>query len=301
MREFFQGHQGELAALFTACLWMVSAFAFEAGSKRIGSLAVNIYRLVIGLVFLCILNIIIRGVVLPTDASALNWKWLSLSGLIGFAVGDLFLFKSYTIIGSRFSMLIMTLVPPITTLFSWLMIGERLKMLHFAGMALTFVGIAIAIFNMNGEGEKFSLKLAPSGILYAFGGAVGQALGMVLSKMGIGDYNPFAATQIRIIAGIAGFVVLTTIIRRWKSVIKAGSDFKGMRDTTIGAFFGPFLGVSFSLISVKLTQAGIAATIMALTPVLIIPPAVFIYKQKVTVAEIAGAIISVIGVAVFFM
>jgi len=301
VREFFQSHQGELAALFTACLWMVSAFAFESGSKRIGSLAVNIYRLVIGLIFLCILNIITRGIVLPTDASALNWKWLSLSGLIGFALGDLLLFKSYTIIGSRFSMLIMTLVPPITTLFSWLMIGEKLKLIHLAGMALTFVGIAIAIFNMNGEGEKLSLKLAPSGIFYALGGAVGQALGMVLSKIGIGDYNPFAATQIRIIAGIAGFVVLTTVISRWGSVINAAKDFRGMRATTIGAFFGPFLGVSFSLISVRLTQAGIAATIMALTPVLIIPPAVFIYKQKVTVAEIAGAVISVMGVAVFFL
>jgi drug/metabolite transporter (DMT)-like permease len=198
-------------------------------------------------------------------------------------------------------MLIMTLVPPVTTLFSWLMIGEKLKLIHFAGMTLTLLGIAIAIFSMNGEEKKLSLKLAPAGVLYAIGGAVGQALGMVLSKIGIGDYNPFAATEIRIIAGIAGFAVLTTLMARWVPVIKAASNRKGMIPTTVGAFFGPFLGVSFSLISVKLTEAGIAATIMAITPVLIIPPAVFLYKQKVTTAEIIGAVISVIGVAVFFM
>ena len=301
MREFFLNHQGELAALFTACLWTVSAFAFEAGSKRIGSLAVNIYRLVIALVFLCVLNVITRGRILPADASGFNWLWLSLSGLIGFTVGDLFLFKSYTIIGSRFSMLIMTLVPPVTTLFSWLMIGERLKPIHFAGMSLTFIGIAIAIFNKKDGDEKYSLKLAPSGVLYALGGAVGQALGMVLSKIGITDYNPFAATQIRIIAGLAGFILLITALSRWGSVIRAAGNTGGMKATTLGAFFGPFLGVSFSLISVRLTQAGIAATIMAITPVLIIPPAVFLYRQKVTFAEIAGSLISVAGVAVFFM
>jgi len=198
-------------------------------------------------------------------------------------------------------MLIMTLVPPVTTFFSWIMIGEKLKLIHFLGMTLTFCGIAIAIFSREGENEKLSLKLAPSGILYAIGGAVGQALGMVLSKIGIRDYNPFAATQIRIIAGIGGFVILTTVLSRWGSVVRAVSNRKGMASTSVGAFFGPFLGVSFSLISVKLTEAGIAATIMALVPVLIIPPAVILYKQRVTIAEIIGAIISVAGVAVFFM
>jgi drug/metabolite transporter (DMT)-like permease len=298
---FINNHQGEFAALLTAFFWTVSAFAFESASKKIGSLAVNIFRLLIGFFFLSVFNLIVRGIILPVDAGAHNWIWLSLSGLVGFVFGDLFLFKSYTIIGSRFSMLIMTLVPPITAFFSWIMIGEKLKMIHFVGMALTFCGITMAIFSMNGGSEKLSLKLAPSGIFYALGGAVGQALGMVLSKIGIGDYNPFAATQIRIIAGIVGFIILATLLSRWGSIFNAARNRKGMASITLGAFFGPFLGVSFSLISVKLTEAGIAATIMAIVPVLIIPPAVILYHQKVTLAEITGAVISVIGVAVFFM
>jgi drug/metabolite transporter (DMT)-like permease len=71
--------------------------------------------------------------------------------------------------------------------------------------------------------------------------------------------------------------------------------------TGLGAFFGPFLGVSFSLIAIKYTEAGIASTIMALVPVFIIIPAVVIYKQKVTLPEILGAIVSVGGVALFFL
>lgn len=299
--SFIDNHLGEFAALGTAFFWTVTALAFESASRKIGSLALNIIRLVIGLAFLSIYNLVIRGMVLPFDASADNWIWLSLSGLVGFTFGDLFLFKSYTIIGSRFSMLIMTLVPPITTFFSWIILGEKLRLVHFFGMTLTFSGIALAIFSRNGKGEKISLKLAPLGILYALGGAIGQALGLVLSKFGMKEYDPFAATQIRIIAGIAGFIILITIISRWGSIPKALNNSSALKAASLGAFFGPFLGVSFSLIAVMHTEAGIAATIMALVPVLIIAPAIIIYKQKVTALEIVGALISVCGVAVFFI
>ena len=299
--NLIENHPGEWAALFTAVLWTVSALTFESASRRVGSLVVNILRLIIGFIFLTTFSIIYKGTVIPLDASRENWFWLSLSGLVGFVFGDFFLFKSYTIIGSRFSMLIMTLVPPITALFSWIILDERLTMFHYLGMTLTFLGISLAIFNRNGKGEKLSLKLAPTGILYAFGGAVGQALGLVLSKFGLKDYDPFSATQIRVIAGIAGFGVIITLIRRWNNVKVALSDKVSMKSLSLGAFFGPFLGVSFSLIAVKYTEAGIASTIMALVPVFIIVPAVLMYKEKVTLPEIAGAIISVIGIALFFL
>lgn len=298
---FFDSHQGEFAALFTAFFWTITALSFETASHKIGSVAVNILRLVIGLAFLSVFTLIRRGLILPFDASYENWLWLTLSGFVGFVFGDLLLFKSYTMIGSRFSMLIMTLVPPITAFFSFIILGERLTLFHYLGMTLTFSGIAMAIFSRNGKGEKFSLKLEPKGILYAFGGAVGQALGLVLSKLGLKDYDPFAATQIRIIAGIIGFVFLVTFMKRWGSVIKATRDTQGMLFTSIGSFFGPFLGVSFSLIAVKYTEAGIASTIMALVPVFIILPAVVLYKQKVTLPELLGALVSVGGVALFFL
>jgi len=298
---FIDNHLGEFAALLTAIFWTVTSLAFESASHKIGSVAVNILRLIIGFAFLSVFTLIHRGLILPVDASYENWVWLSLSGLVGFVFGDLFLFKSYTIIGSRFSMLIMTLVPPITALFSFIILGERLTLFHYLGMTLTFSGIAMAIFSRNGKGEKLSLKLAPKGILYAFGGAVGQALGLVLSKFGLKDYDPFAATQIRIIAGIIGYTMLVTILVRWGNVLKATRNKEGMLLTSLGAFFGPFLGVSFSLIAVKYTEAGIASTIMALVPVFIILPAVILFKQKVTLPELLGSVISVGGVALFFL
>ncbi|MGD0342526.1 MAG: DMT family transporter [Bacteroidales bacterium] len=298
---FVDNHIGELAALLTACFWTVTSLAFEFASRKVGSLPVNIIRLVAGFIFLSLFTLIRRGLFLPTDASSFNWKWLMLSGLIGFVFGDLFLFKSYTLIGSRFSMMIMNLVPPFTAFAGFLILGERLSLFHFLGMLLTVTGISLAIFSRKEGDDRISLKLSPRGVLYAIGGAVGQALGLVLSKMGMKDYDPFAATQIRIIAGISGYIVLVCIMSRWNSVELALKNKKAFGATTLGAFFGPFLGVSFSLVAVKFTAAGIASTIMALVPVFILVPAVILFKQRVTLREIIGAIISVAGVALFFI
>jgi drug/metabolite transporter (DMT)-like permease len=298
---FVEQHIGELAALLTAVFWTVTSLSFEFASNKVGSLPVNIIRLVAGFIFLCIFTLIRRGMPLPTDATGYNWFWLLLSGLVGFVFGDLFLFKSYTIIGSRFSMLIMNLSPPMTAFAGFLILGERLSIFHFIGMLLTVSGISLAIFSRKEGDDRLSLKMSSRGVLYAIGGAVGQALGLVLSKLGMKDYDPFAATQIRIIAGIAGYVFLISIMSRWNSIGKAMQNKKAVGATTLGAFFGPFLGVSFSLIAVKFTASGIASTIMALVPVFILIPAVVLFKQKVTLKEIVGALISVAGISLFFI
>lgn len=297
----FSNHIGEFAALFTACCWTVTALAFESASNKVGSVAVNLLRLLLALVFLSIFSYFIRGKLLPFDASAHAWMWLSLSGLIGFVVGDLFLFESYTIIGSRISMLIMTLVPPITALLSWIMLDETLTLFNFLGMSLTLGGIAIVIVN-KGTGERmFSFTHSLKGILFAFIGAVGQAVGLVFSKVGMGNYSAFAATQIRIITGIIGFAIVVTVWKKWKNVRNAVKNKPAIKRIGLGSVFGPFLGVSFSLFAVQHAHAGIASTIMAIVPVLIIPASLIFLHQKVTLKEIIGAVISVSGVALFFL
>jgi drug/metabolite transporter (DMT)-like permease len=299
--SFFNNHLGELFALCTAIFWTITALAFESASLKVGSVSVNIIRLVLGFLFLSTFTLFTRGMFLPLDAQGRNWLWLTISGLVGFVMGDLFLFKSYTIIGSRFAMLLMALAPPMAAVFGLILLDEHLGGFALAGMGLTVGGIALAILGREEKKAKIKLKLSPVGILFALGGALGQALGLVLSKLGMQGYNPFAATQIRILAGISGFAILITFMGRWPKVFEALQHRKAMKGIAIGSFFGPFLGVSFSLMSVVYTEAGIAATIMSIIPVLIIPPAILIFRQKVTWAEILGAVISVAGVSLFFI
>ncbi|MDA3822430.1 MAG: DMT family transporter [Bacteroidales bacterium] len=296
-----QEYLGESAALMVAVFWTITALAFERASLKIGSLSLNIIRLFMGLFFLTLYVWIRRGMPFPTDATGFNWIWLGISGLVGFVFGDLFLFKSYTLIGSRTAMLIMTLAPPIAALAGWITLGETLTPLNMIGMFLTMFGISLAIFTKS-EGKKgFSIKMSAKGVLFAFLGAAGQGIGLVLSKYGMRDYDPFAATQIRLIAGIIGFAILTTYLGRWKKVFNATKHKSGMSAAALGSFFGPFLGVSFSLVAIRYTETGIAATIMAIVPILIIPPAILIYKEKVKLFEIIGSLISITGVALLFL
>ena len=296
-----QAHRGELFALMVAVFWTVTALAFESAGRRVGSLPVNLIRLVFGFAFLSLLNGAVRGTPFPADASPQNWAWLSLSGMVGFVIGDLLLFKSFTLVGSWFAMLVMTLAPPLAAVFGRIFLGERISALGMGGMALTLLGIALAVFHRDGEGARPREPRPLLGVLYAFGGAVGQAAGIVLSKHGMGDYPSFAATQIRVIAGIAGFALIVTAAGRWGPVLRAFRDRKGILAILLGSFFGPFLGVSFSLMAIRHTSTGVASTLMALTPILLIPPSTVLLGHRITPREIAGTVLSVAGVALFFL
>lgn len=293
-------HIGEIAALGTAFSWTITAMAFEVASKRLGALTVNLLRLFLAFIFLAILNYFTRGYVLPVDATMHAWIWLSLSGIVGFVIGDFFLFQSFTIVGSRVSMLIMTLVPPMTAIIGWLLLGEVMGLLKIGGMMLTIFGVGIVIFGKPDKKGKISFRHPTKGILFALGGAVGQAVGLVLSKYGMGDYNAFAATQVRIIAGAIGFSLVFLVTNRWHLVKEAMGDKKGLKPLVLGSIFGPFIGVSLSLYSVQHTVTGSAATIMSVVPILIIPPAIILFKQKVGFIEVVGAVISVVGVGMMF-
>ncbi|MBP2681621.1 MAG: hypothetical protein H6Q78_1484, partial [Candidatus Krumholzibacteriota bacterium] len=258
-------------------------------------------RLCIGFAFLTLFVTFFRGAPLPLDAGSHQWIWLGLSGLIGFTIGDYLLFKGFILIGSRISMLLMALVPPLTALIGWVVMGERLSPANLLGMALVVGGISSVVLDRSSDQRQVKFTRPLRGILAAFGGAVGQAVGLVLSKYGMGDFDAFAATQIRIIAGVAGFALVVTVTRLWPRVASALRDKKAMTTMTLGSFFGPFLGVSFSLLAVKHTATGIAATIMAIVPVLIIAPSVVLFKEKVTLREIVGAVLAVGGVAVLFL
>jgi len=297
----FQAHLGEIAALITAISGTITALAFEAASKKIGSLAVNFIKLAVAFILIGVITLFTRGMFLPLDASISTWVWLFISGIIGFIVGDFFLFKAYVEIGSRISVLIMATAPPIAAIAGFFILGEKITLLAAAGMLITLVGVSFVILSKNSGDKKVSLSHPIKGILYAFIGACGQAFGLIFGKLGMGSYNPFAASQIRIIAAIIGFSIIITVLKKWGTIFTSLKDFKVMKHIAVGSFFGPFVGVSFSLIAIQHTSTGIASTIMAITPILIIPPSILLFKEKVQLKEITGALITIVGVAFLFM
>lgn len=296
-----QNYLGEFAALATAFFWAITSTAFEHSAKKIGSLNLNLMRLLLGLVFLSIFTLLTRGMLFPTDATRTEWFWLLLSGLVGIVIGDLLLVEAFVRIGSRISMLIYSSVPPLSAIMAWLFLSEKMTAIQILGMFVTLGGIASVILIAEKGSKKVSFSQPIVGILLAFGGAFGQASGYIIGKFGMADYDPFASTQIRIIAGIIGFAVILTIRGHWPKFIKAFERKDAMTSLAIGSFFGPFLGISLSLYAVQKINPGVASTLISITPILLIPYAFFVKHEKVTLKEIIGTVVVLTGVGIMFL
>ena len=289
-------HIGEIAGLGVSVCWTLSALFFEKAGSRIGSLPVNFIRLFFAILFLGVTTLFTKGIFFPSDATGYQWFWLGLSGFIGFYLGDLLLFKSYMIIGSRTAALIMSFSPMLTAMIGWFFLEEKLNALEVTAILVSVTGIVTAISN-----RKMKLNIPFKGLMFALGGALGQSGGIILSKKGIGTYDALAATQIRALFGLVGFAVMITLMNRWSHVIRAFRDKAGMQAVTVGAVFGPFVGVALALFSIQHTNTGIASTLMALVPIFIIWPSSVMFNEKIKIQQIVGAIISIIGVSLFFM
>ncbi|MCX7027665.1 MAG: DMT family transporter [Spirochaetes bacterium] len=295
---------GVLAALTTACFWSLAAIFFENVTHRAGPLAVNFWKVTFALFFLTISAAFGRGLPFPTDASLHAWVYLSISGLLGFVIADYFLLNAYLLIGSRTTVVFQAITPLFTAFFALIFLGERMNPLSLLGMAVVIAGILIVVLSHR-KGREAANSNSPStlkGYLFAFLSTLFQAFSMIFSKAGLGDYSAISGTQIRIITAILGFGLQALILRQGKQVfVKPLKEGKVLKFLLLGSIVGPFLGVTCSLFALQNTAAGTASTLIALTPVFIIPPSIIILKQKVKPVEIAGAAIAVCGVALFFL
>lgn len=293
--------------------WTATALLSEMGSKRMGNVTLNFVRMAITLLFSAIFFWLVTGSPLPAKASSEAYLWMMLSGLVGYVIGDFCLFQCYIIIGSKFGQLFMTMAPITAAFMAWITLGQELKPISMVAMAVTLAGIAITVLGRGENHHSVSLKLPLNGVLFAIGAAVCQGVGLVLSKIGMNHYEssmsepcapwilPFYANVFRCLAGIAGFGLLLTLREGFKPLCKNLRDRTSMTVATLTTIFGPFVGVGCSLLAVQYTSAGIASTLMALTPIIIILPAWWLFKQPITLKSVVGAMISVAGVSLFFL
>ena len=308
-------HLGEIISLTVAMSWTVTALFADKASHRLGSMTANVLRLALASVMLAIILWVGVGHPYPVYADGKAWAWLAASALVGYVFGDYCLFNCYLSIGARFGQLFMTLAPPMAAIAGWAILGESLSWKSALAMVVTLSGIAISIL-AKGNGNHVHLTLPVKGILLGLGAGLGQGVGLVLSKVGMAHYAaavpadapaamdtllPFASTMIRALVGGAGFLLLMHLQKKMGELKAARHDRKGLGYVFILTFFGPVLGVSLSLMAVRYTSAGIASTLMALTPVFILAPYAFIYHQHIKPREILGVLVSMTGVALFFL
>ncbi len=295
---------GEVAALLTAVCWSATAVFFTFAGRRVGSVVVNRTRLVMALILISLTHWILMGSLYPVGAEPQRWLWLGLSGVIGLALGDAFLFQAYLWVGPRLGMLMMSLAPVIAALLAFAFLGEQLTLTQWLGISVTLAGIALVVL----EGNR-GAQLAPEkrdyrrGILFGIGAASGQAIGLVLAKQGLqGDFSALSGNWIRMLSAVIALWGVTLVSgRAAPTVRKLAADTQALLPILAGAVTGPFIGVWLSLIAVQLTQVGVASTLIALPPVFLLPIGAVVFKEKVGVGAIAGTVVAMVGVGLLFL
>lgn len=292
---------GEFAALGTSFCWSFGSVFFTVASRLIGSTEVNRIRLVLGMIFLMATHWLISRMILPLNAQPYHWFWFGISGVIGFTIGDTFLFHGYVLIGPRLTMLLMSLSPIFGTVLAWIFLKETLSLFECLAIIMTICGIMMALSEKKREHKKMDNFF--SGLACGILASLCQALGLLASKKGL-LYNNFSALSgnlIRILFG-AIFIWLITIFQG-ETKKTVGKLVNKKADVAIlgGAIFGPFLGVWLSLVAIQYAFIGIASTLMALPPVILIPISYWVFKEKVSHISIIGTIIAFCGVSIIFL
>jgi drug/metabolite transporter (DMT)-like permease len=299
---------GEITALATSLCWSLNSIQFTLAGRRVGSRVVNRIRLALALIFLSITHLVVRGSLWPVRAELHRWVWLGLSGTIGLVLGDGALFHAFLLIGPRRSMVLMTLVPVISTVAAWLLLGETLLPVEVIAILITVGGIAWVVSER--QPDQKSADQDPQdcvrnrvwGVLLGLCGASGQALGLVAAKRGlVGDFPALSATLMRMITATAIIWLLALLRGQIGPTWRALED----RQTRVwlagGAFFGPFVGVWLSLFAVRNAPVGIASTLMALSPIILIPFDNWLFDETITLRSVVGTLVALGGAAVIFV
>lgn len=289
---------GEMAALLTSLCFATSSTLYTFATRRFGALVVNRVRLVLAAAILLVVHTVLYGSPLPLEADGSRWFWLGISGVVGLMMGDIFLLNAYATLGARLSSLMMSLAPAIAALGAWLLLGERPAPLDLLGISITLAGIAWVVLERAPNGSVH--PQLRRGLLYGLGAAAGQGLGLVLSKQGLGGNFPaISGNVMRMLAAMVAMWLLTFFQGQGKATLDELA--RKPRDWWYiagGVLAGPVVGVSLSLYAVQHGEVGVASTLMALPPVILLPVGYFVFKERFGWGAVAGTLVAMLGVAI---
>jgi drug/metabolite transporter (DMT)-like permease len=298
---------GSIAALLTSLCWSWNSVFFSKAGKIVGSKTVNRTRLVMAVVFLSITHLLVLKSLIPTNAEGYRWFWLGSSGIVGLVLGDAMLFQAFVLVGPRISMLVMSSVPAFSAILAWLFLNEDLGIPQIFGMIITIAGIMLVVLHKNNGKQTTQSEIEKRnhwlGLLLSFGGALGQAGGLILAKKGLeGGFSSLSGVLMRMIVAMIAIWFLALFsgeIKKSFNLLRLNPI--SIKNIAAGAFIGPFIGVWLSLYAIQTTKVGIASTLMALTPIFHLPISRFYLHEEIDKKAIFGTVLALSGVAIIFL
>ncbi len=290
---------GQMAALLASAGFSLGPTFYTMSGRVIGSRHTLRMRLLLSTLMLAFMHRILLGVWYPSLPQGAWWS-LFLSGMVGLALADVFLFEAFVRIGPRLSMLVLTLVPVLTTAAAWIRYEERLQPSQLAAMTLVLVGIVWVVGKGKRDQGQEVFQVDARGVGLALLAAVLGAWSALLAKDGLQQVamHPVTANLIRMSGGMVPLWLVGLLRGAVPDLARRLAQHpRVLAFLLAGTLAGPVAGMSLQMYAYQTIPLGLASTLTSLPPVLLLPISRWVFRESFTWHAVAGTALATGGVA----
>jgi len=194
-----------------------------------------------------------------------------------------------TYVSATVGSVLISTIPVVATLGAWLIFKERLKLINYAGIVLSFIGVLVFILNKDGS-LTFNIKGLALMILAVIS-AVGYNL--TLSRL-VGNYSPVYIVNVQNIIGLVLFLPVFLIfdLGHFINTPFSARHFIPIIELAVFASCGAFILFALSVRNMGITKANVFSNCI---PVFTAIFSFFMLREKLTFQNILGMAVVITG------
>lgn len=291
---------GELFSLLSALAWAFAVVLFKRSGETTTPIALNLFKNVVGLALLAVsLPLAMRLAPFPPEALGETLPrdilLLVLSGIIGIALADTAFFYSLRLVGVGIVSVVDCSYTPFVILFSWILLGDALDPLQYAGTALILVGVLVSSRHAPLP-DRTAWQMA-GGVLVGTLGMVLMALGIVMVKRVLEVWPTIPATLVRLLAGTAALALFVSFTRERCEVWRVFRPSRTWHYLLPASVLGSYVALLLWIAGYKYTQhASVAAVLNQTTVIFMLLLATVWLREPLTGRKLLAISLAAAGV-----
>jgi drug/metabolite transporter (DMT)-like permease len=274
------------AVVISMIFWSFSFIWFKTANEFYRPITIVFIRLVISVIILTTYLILTRKFMKIRKEDRRMFFMLAMFEPFLYFLGESF---GLTYVSPTVASVIISTIPVIATIGAWLFFKERLKLINYAGIILSFVGIIVFILNKDGS-LSFSVK-GLALLSFAVVSAVGYNL--TLSRL-VGYYSPVYIVNVQNVLGALFFLPVFLIfdLRNFISAPHSLASFKPILELSLFASCGAFILFAWSVRNIGISRANVFSNCIPIFTALF---SFILLGEKLTFQNITGMAIVIAG------
>lgn len=274
-------------AIFLAMIfWAFSFVWFKVANEKFLPITIVFFRLIIAVIILTTYLAVKKKFVKIRKEDRKLFIMLALFEPFLYFLGESF---GLTYVSATVGSVLISTIPVVATIGAWIFLKERLKLINYAGIVLSFIGILIFVIDRNGSLSYNTKGLAL--LMLAVFSASGYNL--TLSRL-VGNYGPVFIVNVQ---NTLGAILFLPVFLIFEAGHLAGSaitlkDFIPIIELAVFASCGAFILFAFSVRNLGITRANVFTNFI---PIFTAFFSFLILGDRLTIQNIAGMMVVIAG------